>query len=71
MALYSLWLVGSLMELGLWYRLGLGAAALFAIYEQWLIREREPSACLHAFLHNNYFGMAVFIGILLEYTFNS
>ena len=45
-------------------------AAIFALYEQFLIRERKPDQCLRAFLNNNYFGMSVFIGIALEYLFN-
>jgi 4-hydroxybenzoate polyprenyltransferase len=33
-----------------------------------LIRGRDPEACFKAFQNNNYFGFAVFAGILLEYT---
>lgn len=69
MTLLGLWLIGHEMELGLWYGLGLAVAAMFALYEQLLIRERKPDACFRAFLNNNYFGMSVFIGIVLEYTF--
>lgn len=67
MSLFALWLAGKELELGLWYRIGLAAAALFALYQQILIRERLPEKCLQAFLNNNYFGMAVFVGIALEY----
>jgi 4-hydroxybenzoate polyprenyltransferase len=35
----------------------------------WLIRERERDACFRAFQNNQYVGMSVFIGILLEYQF--
>lgn len=69
MTLLALWLVGSELELGLWYGLGLAVAAIFALYEQALIRARRPEDCLRAFLNNNYFGMAVFGGIALEFTF--
>lgn len=69
MTLLGLWLIGDEMELGLWYGLGLAFAAMFALYQQLLIRERKPEDCFRAFLNNNYFGMSVFIGILLEYTF--
>jgi len=62
-------IVGQLSALGLWYWLGLGVAATLALREQWLIRDREPSACFQAFLNNNYFGMAVFAGIALDYLF--
>lgn len=69
MSLLALWLVGRDLKLGLWYGLGLACAAIFALYEQLLIRERKPEQCVRAFLNNNYFGMSVFIGIALEYLF--
>lgn len=70
MTLLAMWLIGREMELGLWYGLGLVVAAMFALYQQLLIRNRKPEDCFRAFLNNNYFGMAIFIGIALEYTFN-
>jgi len=36
------------------------------LYHQWLIRERDPKECFHAFLHNHWLGMAVFAGIALD-----
>ena len=30
-------------------------------------RNREPAACFHAFLNNNYLGMAVFLGLVADY----
>ena len=69
MSLLALWLAGHELKLGLWYGIGLAGAALFALYEQLLIRERKPEQCVRAFLNNNYFGMSVFIGIALEYVF--
>jgi len=62
-------IVGQLSGLGRWYWLGLGVAAALSVWEQWLIRDREPSACFRAFLNNNYFGMAVFAGIAFDYFF--
>lgn len=70
MVLLALWLVGDELELGMWYRAGLALAAAFALYQQFLIRERRPEDCFKAFLNNNYFGMAVFIGIALHYVFD-
>lgn len=67
MVLMGLWLAGRELQLGMWYRIGLGAAAVFALYQQILIRHRKPEDCFRAFLNNNYFGMAIFIGIALEY----
>jgi 4-hydroxybenzoate polyprenyltransferase len=69
MTLLALWLVGREMKLGFWYGLGLAIAAIFALYEQFLIRARKPDDCLRAFLNNNYFGMSVFAGIALEFVF--
>jgi 4-hydroxybenzoate polyprenyltransferase len=71
MVLFGLYLAGREARLGLWYELGLGAGALFFFYQQILIRGREPERCLQAFLNNNYFGMAVFIGLALDYQFRS
>jgi 4-hydroxybenzoate polyprenyltransferase len=71
MTLYALWLAGKELQLGGWYRTGLLSAACFALYQQYLIRRREPDDCLVAFLNNNYFGLSVFVGIALEYLFKS
>ena len=70
MTLASLYFVGTIIRAGRWYNGGLIAGALFFVYQLWLIRSRDRSGCFQAFLNNNYFGMAVFIGILLEYQFN-
>jgi 4-hydroxybenzoate polyprenyltransferase len=68
--LYALYLVGTNMEFGYWYNVGLAGAAVFFAYQQWLIRARKPEACFRAFQNNQYVGMSVFIGILLEYSFS-
>ncbi len=49
------------------YYLGLFTAAWFALYQQYLIRNREPAECFKAFLNNNGFGLAIFCGLLLDY----
>ncbi len=69
MTLLALWFVGRDLDFGVWYWCGLGAAAMFNVYQQWLIRNREVAKCLQAFANNNYVGMAVFIGIVCEYAF--
>jgi 4-hydroxybenzoate polyprenyltransferase len=69
MTLLALYLVGQIIHLGWWYAGGLWAGAAFFVYQLWLIRGRDRNACLRAFLNNNYFGMAVFIGMALEYLF--
>jgi len=69
MMLLALVLAGRDMNFGGWYYAGLVAAGLLFLYQQWLIRAREPAACLRAFLNNNYVGMAIFIGVLLQYVY--
>lgn len=60
-------LIGSSSELGLFYYLGLLAAGGFAIYQQYLIKDRDPQKCFQAFINNNWFGLSVFTGILIDY----
>jgi len=68
-AIGGLALTGLMSGLGRWYWGGLGVAALLALHQQWLIRDRDPDRCFRAFLGNNLFGLAVFAGILLDYLF--
>jgi 4-hydroxybenzoate polyprenyltransferase len=68
--LLSLILIGDMAELGAWYYASVGIAALLMAYHQWLARSRKPEGCFKAFLHNHYIGMAIFIGIMLDYTFH-
>src|ERR1700730_16760391 len=69
MTLACLYLVGRMIHMGSWYDAGLCAGAVFFAYQLWLIRARDRDGCFRAFLNNNYFGMAVFIGMALEYLF--
>lgn len=55
--------VGWRLSLGWPYALGLLVAALIAAYHYTLIRDCEREKCFRAFLHNNWFGAAVFAGI--------
>ena len=67
--LFALILAGRAMKFGNWYLTGVAAAAVFFLYQQWLIRDREPSRCFRAFQNNQYVGLSVFIGVLLEYVY--
>lgn len=58
--------VGWRLQLGWVYYTGLAAAGGVAAYHYTLIRERDRARCFKAFLHNNWFGAAVFAGIALE-----
>lgn len=59
-------LVGSMLNLnGAFYWSLLAAGALF-VYQQSLIARRERDACFQAFLNNNYVGLVLFAGVLLN-----
>ena len=65
--LLLLFIVGELQNLGTFYYLSLLIAAGFSVYQQKLIFHREKTACFRAFLNNNWFGLVVFLGLLLHY----
>ena len=69
--LLALYLAGREARLGGWYDAGLVAAACYMLYQQALIRGREPDLCFRAFLSNNGLGAMIFAGILLDYTFTA
>ena len=58
---------GQMAGLGWIYYAGLAAAAGIALYHYSLIKHRRREACFKAFLHNSWFGAAVFAGIAAEY----
>ena len=59
--------VGVQREMGWAYTGGLAVAAAIAAYHMRLIRQRDPQQCFRAFLHNTWFGAAVFGGIVLSF----
>ena len=59
--------VGWQMQRGLAFYAGLGVAAAIAVYHFTLIRGREPARCFKAFLHNNWIGVSVFVGIVVDF----
>ncbi|WP_084128698.1 4-hydroxybenzoate octaprenyltransferase [Cellvibrio mixtus] len=67
LTLWALVLVGKHFGLGTFYYLGLVVAAGLFVYQQWLIRFRAREACFKAFLNNNWVGMAVFMGVAVDY----
>ena len=62
-----LYLIGQMESLGWPYYLGLVIAACLSVYQQKLIFYREKANCFKAFLNSNWFGLAVFAGILVHY----
>ncbi|WP_263147132.1 4-hydroxybenzoate octaprenyltransferase [Pseudomonas sp. RIT-PI-AD] len=67
LALLCLLLAGGRFELGLYFHLGLLAAAGCFAWEFHATRTRDPQACFKAFLHNHWAGLAIFLGIVLDY----
>jgi len=63
-------LVGSKLEMSYVFYIGIVVAALFSIYQQILVKNREPARCLHAFLNNNWVGAALFLGVVAHYSLN-
>jgi 4-hydroxybenzoate polyprenyltransferase len=58
---------GVLADLDELYYVGLVMAGLIALYHFTLIRKRQPQACFKAFNHNNWFGAAIFVGLLASH----
>ena len=67
--LVALVFIGDMAELGFWYYGSIVLAAMLMAWHQWLARDRQAAGCFRAFLHNQYIGMIIFIGIVLHYTF--
>ncbi len=72
MACYAITLVllalaGLMAGLGIVYFVGLIAAAGIALHHYTLIKDRSREKCFVAFLHNNWFGAAVFAGVVGDY----
>jgi 4-hydroxybenzoate polyprenyltransferase len=72
MLCYAVYLVG-MTCVGIWqgmgplYYAGLTVALACAVFHWTLIRQRDRDGCFRAFLHNHWFGLAVFAGVALDY----
>ena len=60
-------LAGRQAGLGAFHATATAAGAALFVYQQYLIRNREPAACFKAFLNNNWVGAVVFAGIVADY----
>ena len=67
LALWPLFLLGRQLAFGWPWYLGLAGAAALFVYQQWLIRERDPAKCFQAFLNNQWVGAVIFAGLWLQY----
>lgn len=57
--------IGLLRGFNSWYYTCISIAGLLVIYQQILIKDRNPEKCFAAFLNNNYFGALIYIGTVL------
>lgn len=59
--------IGQMQQLGGFYYAGVFIAFFLSVYQQKLIFNRDKALCFKAFLNSNYFGLAVFVGLALDY----
>ena len=71
MLILNLILIGQRAELSGFYFTGVAVATVFAAWHQYLIKDRDPQKCFQAFLNNNWFGLSIFIGVVLDYQFGA
>lgn len=67
MMLVGLIMLGRQLAFGFAYYLSIIFVIALGIYQQFLIRNRQPKACFEAFLNNNWSGGALTLGIALNY----
>lgn len=67
MMLFALYLIGEQARFGFEYNIAVFVAGMLMVYQQYLIRYRQPALCISAFLNNNWLGLVVFVGILASY----
>ncbi|MBV1899117.1 MAG: 4-hydroxybenzoate polyprenyltransferase [Cycloclasticus pugetii] len=63
----ALIMIGQKADLGSLYFTAVFIAFLLSIYHQYLIKDRDRSKCMAAFLNNNWLGLIVFVGIAADY----
>ncbi len=68
--LILLTIVGIINQRGSFFYVSILIASSLILYQKNLTQEKEPSKCLEAFLNNNWLGMIIFMGILLDYSFH-
>jgi len=59
--------IGATHHFGRAYYVGLGAALACALWHWQLMHTRTREGCFQAFLHNHWFGLAVFLGVALDF----
>lgn len=61
-----MWL-GQTLDLGVFFFAGWAVALGCVIYHYTLIRTRSRAGCFRAFLHNQWVGLALFVGVVVDY----
>lgn len=67
LTLLCLLLAGARFHMGAWFYLGLVVALGCFVWEFLSTRDRDPMKCFKAFLHNHWAGLAIWIGIVVDY----
>lgn len=57
--------IGALLQLNRYFFISLAIGMMIALYQQWLIRSGSPHYYFKAFLNNNWFGLVLFVGVIL------
>lgn len=60
-------ITGYLLDLGKSFLLSILICACLVGYHYWLVRKRIPKRCFRAFMHNNWIGCTIFLGIVLDF----
>jgi 4-hydroxybenzoate polyprenyltransferase len=71
---YAIYLAGMAwagvsLRMGPLYDAGVAVALAIAAHHLWIIRARDRAACFRAFLGNHWLGLAVFVGVALDYAY--
>lgn len=66
MVVLGLAMIGREFDLGFYFDLSVIASAGLFIWQQQLIKTRQPDRCFKAFLNNNWVGACIFTGIALD-----
>ncbi len=61
----ALILVGQRAELGIAYIVALGVAVGMVAWEFWIARTRDRASCFRVFIHNNWVGAVIFVGLMV------
>ncbi|RUM79712.1 MAG: 4-hydroxybenzoate octaprenyltransferase [Candidatus Thioglobus sp.] len=64
--LFVFFKISEIFKLNVFYDISVILSAFLMIYHQNLIKNRDKTACFRAFLHNNFIGMVIFIGIVVH-----